>query len=131
MFQEQVRALIERQCRLLHDQANRLGWILADADPDDPASPALDVSAARRACARVLHRAETLGLDTVHERATTLDASLAALERHQEVRSWHMCDLMGQHAALANAVDEVEAEDTTLYSDCASASAVAPPPAFI
>lgn len=131
MFQEQVRALIERQCRLLHDEANRLGWILADADPDDPASPALDVSAARRVCGRVLHRAEALGLDAVHERASMLDASLAALERHEEVRSWHLCDLMSQHAALANTVDEVEAEDTTLWSGCASASAVAPPPALI
>lgn len=133
MFQEQVRALIERQCRLLHDEANRLGWVLAEADPENSVSGVLDVTTARTACGRVLHRAEALGLAIVHERAAAIDAMLAGLERHEQVRSWHMIDLMALHADLANAVDAVEAEDTTLYAGCSapSASAVAPPPAFI
>lgn len=133
MFQEQVRALIDRQCRLLHDEANRLGWVLAEADPDDPAAGPLDVPAARRACGGVQHRAEALGLDVVHERAAALDGFLRTLERHDRVRSWHMVDVMALHADLANAVDDVEAEDTRLYAGCVapSASAVAPPPAFV
>ena len=133
MFREQVRSLIDRQCRLLSDEANRLGWILAEADPDGPGAGALDLAAARRTCGRVLHRAGALGVETVLARAAALDAALADLERHERVRSWHVVNLMTLHGDLANAVDEIEAEDTSLFSGCAepTASEVAPPPAFV
>ena len=133
MFHEQVRKLIERQCRLLRDETNRLGRILAEADPDNRACRSLDVGAARDACARLLHGADALGLDAVQDRGHALDRALADLENVGAIRCWHMVDVMTLHADLANAVDEVEAEDTALFAGCSApqARAVAPPPAFV
>ena len=133
MFQEQIRKLIERQCGLLRDEANRLGRILAEANPHDPHAKRLDTAAARDACACLAHRAGVLGLDQIVRRAAALDAALVDLAGRDLVRSWHLVDLMKLHADLANAVDELEAEDTDLYAGCAapSASKVAPPPALL
>ena len=133
MFYEQVRKVIERQCRLLHDEADRLGWILAKADPDNPERGPLDIPAARDACGRLLHRAEALGLDAVQARTRELDRSLGHLEHVEAVRCWHMVDVMALHADVANAVDEVEAEDTSLFAGCSAPEAqkVAPPPALV
>lgn len=133
MFHDQVRMLIERQCRLLREEADRLGWVLAEADPDDPDSGPLDLPAARDACARVLHRADVLGVDAIRQRAEALDAALAELDGVERIRCWHMVDLMARHAEVTNAVDELEAEDTSLYAGCSAPEArmVAPPPALL
>ena len=132
MFHESVRAVIEKQCRLLREETAVLGRVFAAADPDDPEAVPLDVPAARRACRDLLHRAEAMGADEVLERARPLDAGLAALEQQARIHCWDLVEVMGLHADLAAAVGEIEAEDTELYAGCTapSATTVAPPPAF-
>lgn len=133
MFHEHVRELIERQCRLLHEETDTLGRVLAKVDPDAPDPDVLDVAAARQACQNVLHRAEAMGTDNIRSRAKALDRGLGRLESCSRIRNWHMAEVMALHGDLASAVDELEPEDTNLYAVCTApaASAVAPPPAFV
>ena len=132
MFHEHVRTLIERQCRLLREETDALGKLLAEADPDDPEAAPLDVPVARRACQGVAHRAEAMGIEEILERARALDRALAALEPLERIRCRHMVEVMALQGDLAAAVDELEAESTGLYAGCttSAAAAVAPPPAF-